>query len=583
MRRFYKFFQLLILFSFVVFPVAGLAQGGVATLFASPGSGTYTVNKSFIMKVMVDSGGGIGINAAEGTIKYDSSYLSISKITDSNSIFKLWTSDPSYSNSAGTITFGGGSPGAYTGSAGEIFNVTFTAKKVGVTEVNWSSGVVLAADGKGTNVFKAFGNAKYIIQAVSDEPKKKKEVEDEGPKGISPPLPEVSCLSHPDEDTWYSDNNPEFAWKILSDLIGISFEITDIPDDDPGDENDGVIENIKFEDQVDGELYFHIKYLNRFSWGKIAHKKLLIDITPPEDFTIVLDNDGDATNPTPKLIFFTNDETSGVSHYQLNIGLESTRVSQEEMDKGYYQTKPLAPGNYEVNVAAFDLAGNSASTSLRFSIDPLKPPIITSIPKIHNRNDELIIRGTSFYPNVTVKLYIGSDNEEEETITADVSTDNEGNWSYFYKGKIDKGTYEVWGRVFDERGAQSLDSTRHIMTVISSSIIAKFCPWIIILLLLIIAGLILYIFYQRKEYREEKLRILTETEEAKLKLGKIFAALREEVDELIVLADKKPGLSESERRVKEKLKESLDISEEFISKEVEDVEKEIDMKKKEEK
>jgi len=155
MKRFYKFFQFLILFSFFVFPVAGLAQGGGATLFVSPGSGTYTVNKSFIMKIMVDSGGGIGINAAEGTIKYDSNYLSISKITDSNSIFKLWTSDPSYSNTAGSINFGGGSPGAYTGSAGEIFNVTFTAKKAGVTEVEWSSGVILAADGKGTNVFKA--------------------------------------------------------------------------------------------------------------------------------------------------------------------------------------------------------------------------------------------------------------------------------------------------------------------------------------------------------------------------------------------------------------------------------------------
>ena len=53
------------------------------------------------------------------------------------------------------------------------------------------------------------------------------------------------------------------------------------------------------------------------------------------------------------------------------------------------------------------------------------------------------------------------------------------------------------------------------------------------------------------------------------------------MDELIELADKRPGLSETERRIKEKLQESLDISEEFISKEVEDVEKEIKPKKKE--
>ncbi|MCK5357728.1 MAG: hypothetical protein KAJ48_04975 [Elusimicrobiales bacterium] len=149
-------------------------------MFVSPGSGTYTINKSFSMKVMVDSSGGIGINAAEGTIKYNPAYLSISKILDSNSIFKLWTSDPSYSNSAGTITFGGGSPGSYTGSAGEIFSVTFTAKKAGVTNVTWSAGVVLAADGKGTNVFNGFGNAKYTIQAAAEEVKKEEKKEEKG-------------------------------------------------------------------------------------------------------------------------------------------------------------------------------------------------------------------------------------------------------------------------------------------------------------------------------------------------------------------------------------------------------------------
>ena len=40
-------------------------------------------------------------------------------------------------------------------------------------------------------------------------------------------------------------------------------------------------------------------------------------------------------------------------------------------------------------------------------------------------------------------------------------------------------------------------------------------------------------------------------------------------------ADKKQGLSESERRVKDKILEALSISEEFITKEIEDVEKEI--------
>ncbi len=51
------------------------AQTGRATLFLSPAQGTYIVNKSFTLKVMVDSGGETGINAAEGILKYDPTYL----------------------------------------------------------------------------------------------------------------------------------------------------------------------------------------------------------------------------------------------------------------------------------------------------------------------------------------------------------------------------------------------------------------------------------------------------------------------------------------------------------------------------
>jgi len=88
----------------------------------------------------------------------------------------------------------------------------------------------------------------------------------------------------------------------------------------------------------------------------------------------------------------------------------------------------------------------------------------------------------------------------------------------------------------------------------------------------------LYILFIKHKFREERIRIARETDEAKLKLGEIFTALREEVEELMSLADKKTGLSESEKRVKDKLQDALDISEEFIGKEIEDVNKEIHLK-----
>ncbi|MEA3449472.1 MAG: cohesin domain-containing protein [Patescibacteria group bacterium] len=569
-----------------VFLVLGIgshvsAQGGSATLFLSPGSGSYSLGKSFSVKIAVDSGGGLGINAAEGQIKFDPEYLTISGISDASTIFKLWTTEPTYSNSAGTISFGGGSPGTYKGSSGEIFRVTFKAKKAGETEVKWNSGVVLAADGRGTNVFGGFGNAKYTInETVASEERKPKveEEEEKKPKGNLSPQPDISSKTHLDEDKWYSDNNPEFNWRILSDMTGVSYDISDEAGADPGPENDGLVETALFNDVEDGEWYFHLKYQNQFGWGKTSHYKLKIDNTPPEAFNVKVDNNQDSTNPIPKLIFKTTDKVSGLSHYQILLGMNNIKVEISEMDRGYYQLQPLAPGEYRLDVAAIDNAGNTASSTLMFTIDPLKSPIITSIPKIYSTKDDLIIRGTSFYPNVTVKIYIGTDGADTEEF--EVSTDNEGNWSFFHNGGIDKGVYEVWAKLIDERGAESMDSSHHILTVISPSILDSFCGLILILLLLIIVGLILYILYQRKLNITEKARIFKETDEVKIKLAKIFSALREEVDELIALADKRPGLSESERRIKEKMQESLDISEEFISKEVEDVEKEIKIKKK---
>ncbi|MCU0679624.1 MAG: cohesin domain-containing protein [Planctomycetes bacterium] len=522
-------------FSFLAGLAIETARAAGATLFFSPASGTYTVNKSFSVKVSVDSGGGIGINAAEGVIKYNPAYLNVASVSETGSIFSLWTANPNFSNNEGKVTFGGGSPTAYKGQAGSIFSVTFTPKKEGETEVSFLSGIVLAADGKGTNVYAGAGSAKYKIVAAAAAPPKT-ETPKEEVKGILPPLPEVSSPSHPDENVWYANNRPELSWKLLADLTGVSFLIDDQP-------------------------------------GTVPDNKLMIDVTPPEKFTIVYDNENDPTNPVPKLRFSTKDTASGIDFYQVELNQEKIRVAPAEVGQGYYQLSPHTPGEYTARIAASDKAQNVSSSTIKFMIEPLKAPIITSVPKVIDRREELIIQGTSFYPQVTVKLFISK--SEKETIEATVKTDDQGNWSYFHRGSLAKGNYEVWAKIIDNRGAESSNSARHLMSVVSPSLVAAYGFYIIIILLLIIVALIVYIFYQRKKFEEEKRRIKAETDEVKDKLRKVFVALREEVDELIEMSDKEPGLSEAERRIKEKLQESLDISEEFITKEVDDVEKEI--------
>lgn len=71
-------------------------------------------------------------------------------------------------------------------------------------------------------------------------------------------------------------------------------------------------------------------------------------------------------------------------------------------------------------------------------------------------------------------------------------------------------------------------------------------------------------------------RLRVETKEVSDVVYKAFRALREEVEEQIEYLDGKPGLTENEKKVRDKLKEALDISEEFIGKEIKDIEKELE-------
>jgi hypothetical protein len=568
------------------------AQAG-ATLFLSPKTGTYTVGSNFTVTVMINSGGGVGINAAEGVIKFDPAYLLVTGVSNTNSIFELWTTKPTYSNKNGEISFGGGAPTAYVGSAGSIFTITFNALKTGTTQVKFSSGMALAADGKGTNVLSGYGSATYTIQEAQkkQEPKKQetkkeettKKTETQKPKspqktksateGVLPPIPRVQSSTHPNESTWYANNNPELSWKLLSDVTGVSYALDHEPSTDPGPKSDGVVESKKYENIEDGEWYFHIKFQNKSGWGEIAHRKILIDVTPPEPFTLTVDNGGDPTNPAPLLKFKTEDKTSGIDHYKILINDEEKEVAPTEIKDGVYQLSKLPPGEYEVKVTAIDKAKNKQTASTKVIIEPLRSPVITYLPRTITSRDELTVRGASFYPGSTIHLYIAAANQQPQEYT--VTTDEEGDWSLFLKKHLPAGTYEVWAKLVDKRGAESYPTTKEILDVVSPSIIELYGLYIILGLVFIILLLILFLFLQRRQFKKELGRIRRETEEVRTKMTKVFAALREEVDEVMEYADKRAGMSESEKRVKDKLHEALDISEEFMQKEVEDVEKEI--------
>jgi hypothetical protein len=158
---------------FILLAFAWGLAGGVAahaagaTLSLSPASGSYSVGKTFTVNVLLSSGGGTGVNAADGKISFDPSALSVQSASKNNSVFNLWVADPSFSNTDGTVSFSGGGTGAYSGDSGTVISITFKALKSGSTDVKFLSASALAADGQGTNVLSGTTGATYTIGAGS--------------------------------------------------------------------------------------------------------------------------------------------------------------------------------------------------------------------------------------------------------------------------------------------------------------------------------------------------------------------------------------------------------------------------------
>ncbi len=346
-------------FYFLILPFSAQA----ATLFFSPSTAIKQVGDNFTVAVKVNTEGQ-AINAVQGSIIFDPAKLSVAGISKTGSIFNLWTSDPTFSNSDGTIDFEGGLPSpGYNGSGGLILTVTFKAKAPTTestdTEAVLSSGSILANDGQGTNVLSSLGKISVVINAsqISSTPP---------PDTSTSGAPVVDSSTHPDSTKWYSNNNPVFAWALPADATGVSYLITDKPTSNPGPKSDGVASQAAFTGIGDGTQYFHIKFQQGGAWGLIAHYQFNIDTAPPAGFDI---HTASSSDTQPQITFETTDALSGIDHYEIKVGDSGNwiTVSADQAGKPYGLSSDKI-GNQTVYVKAIDKAGNATTESIALTI-----------------------------------------------------------------------------------------------------------------------------------------------------------------------------------------------------------------------
>ncbi len=360
----------------VVFALAGFtmapcasAQSDVspASLYVSPSTGTFTVGSTFTVSFYLNTGGQ-SVNALQANVIFPPDMLQVVSPTTGTSFVQFWTSQPSYSNGDGTLSFQGAvaAPGINT-SAGLIATVTFRVTALGTAVIKFADNSrVLLNDGQGTNVLGQTSGAIYSL-------------------ALPPPAgPIVTSPTDPDQQKWYSNSDVSFEWQPQDAAVtGYSYILSHNPSDIPDDIAEGDQTSVSYPNLPDGIYYFHIKALRNGSWGGVTSYSVKIDATPPATFPIEVSPGTRTTLRSPIISFITTDNLSGIDHYEVKVlpltplppSTGSNAPSSAIQPFFIEATSPYVPqldlGSYDIIVRAVDRAGNE--TDSKTHIDVVTP------------------------------------------------------------------------------------------------------------------------------------------------------------------------------------------------------------------
>ncbi len=542
-----------------------------ATLRISPETGVYSAGATFSARVVVVTGGQ-SVNAAEGDVSFNPSDLSVVGVSKDGSIFNLWTREPSYSNVNGTLSFGGGSPSGYTGSAGTVMSIIFRTKHAGTTAVTFSGGSILAADGRGTNIISGMQGGSYTVQALTTTP---------APEYVAPPntpaAPNVTSSTHPDQKAWYKEKAAKLSWKLPGDVTALRTALDTKETSIPTKVYETPVANIALSDVPEGVSYFHIQFKNKDGWGRVAHYRLAVDSEKPKTFTIESAEGNDVSTPEQRFFLNVVDTTSGVHTFSIQIdGGDKIKFDDPE-GKHLYTTPTLGPGNHTIVAEAFDGAGNSIVASYDFSVNAFEKPLFTEYPKEVPSTVIPVLRGTT-RPGAKVIVTltkVGASGTDHEVIA-----DEQGVFTFIPEARLQEGVYEIKAVATDKSGARSLPSDSIRIAVQEPGYLRIFGTAVSVLsvvvpLFALLILLVLLIWHSFHRFQQLRARIRKEVGEAEQSLvhefDGVIATLSEHVTSLREVRRGKVTIKEEE--IFESLKETLKGAERRVKKEIDDIER----------
>ena len=455
-------------------------------------------------------------------------------------------------------------------------NIVFRAKAAGTANVYISSGSVLANDGLGTDVLGSKGQAQFVLVA-SQNPQPQPTPPVSPPANGSPQASQIFSLTHPDQNSWYSNSSPSFNWTLASGVTAVKILYDKNPDSQPGVVYSPPISQKSLSGLQDGIYYFHLQEKNSAGWGGVSNFRFQIDTENPDHFNITEIPRTDLTDPVAKFTFDASDKTSGIDHYEVQID-GGTAQSWQPTSDNVYAMPAQQSGQHTLIAKAVDKAGNYLVNTATFTVEALQPPVITKYPENLIENDLVAIKGQA-EANSKVSVWLKKEKQDPEVY--DTQSDADGSFSLIIDGSVSEGVYTLWAKVVDSRGAQSGSSNIVTIVVTKSalmrtgiaalSFLAVAVPSICLIVILL-----LVLWYTWRKYKVLKKKLEGDAIETEAAMHQVFYTLRDNMGKHIKLLEKTKGkreLTDEEIKIAKQIKRDLTGMEEFLTDEIKQVEK----------
>ncbi len=340
-----------------------------ASLSISPSAGTYTIGDKVTVKVFISSASA-SINAVSGALRFPSIF-SVESISKSSSVLNFWPSDPSVSQN--TATFEGVALAGFQGSPGTVVVVTLRAARAGMGDITFQSGQVLANDGQGTDITSGLSGGTFSVKSASvsaPAPSAPGPAPTQAPEPAPAPLaPQknltVTSSTHPDPTRWYGNAHVILDWTNDQGTTAVRLGYDKNADGSPVVLYSDPISHKEL-DLTDGIWYFHVREKGPDGWSTTYTFRIQIDTVAPLPTAVQFPN-GTTTPDKLAVLFATDDELSGIDHYQLSVGGKQFLVSAQE-GAGIYTLPAQSPGAYTLVVVAYDKAGNQVTAQGNFVV-----------------------------------------------------------------------------------------------------------------------------------------------------------------------------------------------------------------------